>query len=75
MAIAEEGVGVGDPLVRPARNAEHRFAAPDVREREGQPVDDDPVAALDEGPGLVLVALGVGPSGQPPAVFAPLGRA
>ena len=74
MAIAKESVGVGDPLVRSARNAEHRLATPDVREREGQPVDDDPVAALDEGPGLVLVALGVGPSGQPPAVFAPLGR-
>ena len=75
MPVAEEGVRVGDAFVRAARDSQHRLASPDVREREGQAVHHDPVAALDEALGLLGIAIGVGPPRQPPAVVAPLGRA
>ena len=48
MPRAEEGVGVGDPLVGAAGDPQHGLAAPDVGQREGQAVDLDPVAALDQ---------------------------
>src|SRR5439155_26762940 len=45
-----------------------------VLEREGEAVDLDPVAALDEPLRLLPVPLGVRPAREPPAVLAPLGR-
>ena len=68
----EERVAVGDAVVRTAGDPKHGFPSPDLRERKPQAVDLDPVAALDELPRLVGVALRVGPAGQPPAVVAPL---
>ena len=69
---AEEGVRVRYALVGAAADPQHRLAAPDVRQREGQPVDLDAVAALDQPLRLLGVPLCIGPAGQPPAVVAPL---
>ena len=74
VAVAEERVGVGDALVGLALDPQHRLAAPDVLEREEQPVDLEPVARVDERLRVGGVALRVGTAGQPPAVVAPLGR-
>src|SRR5438105_1452402 len=60
MTVAKERVRVRDALVRAARDAEHGIAAPDVRQRKGQPVDGDAVAGNDETLSLLGVALGIG---------------
>ena len=70
----EERIRVGDPLVGAAGDPQHRFAPPDVRQRKGQPVELDPVAAGDELLGQLGVTLRVGPADEPPAVIAPLRR-
>src|SRR5439155_24673798 len=57
MAVAEERVRVRHALVRSSCDPEHRFPAPNVLEREREPVDLDPVAALDQPDGLLGVAL------------------
>src|SRR5947208_1471496 len=45
MALAEKRVRIGYALVGAPGNPEHRFAAPDLLEREREPVDHNPVAA------------------------------
>ena len=73
MAVAEERVRVGDALVRAARDAEHRLAAPDVLEPELEPVHRDQVAGSYKAFGFGGVADRVRAAGEPPAVVAPLG--
>ena len=75
MPGAEERVAVGHPLVGAAPDPQHRLPAPDVREREREPVDLDPVAALDQPPSFLGILVGIGPPGQPPAFLPQLGRA
>src|SRR5262249_59770205 len=48
VAVAEERVAVGHAIVRATRDPEHRLAAPDVLEREGEPLELDHVTAFDE---------------------------
>ena len=69
---AEEGVRVGDAVVGAGSEAQDRLPAPDVREREDEAVDLDPVEAGDEPLGLLRVPLGMGPADEPPAVVPPL---
>src|SRR5439155_26051513 len=73
MAITKERVAVGHALVRASGETKDCLTSPDVREREGQAVDRDPVADLDESLGFIRVAVGIGPPGEPPAVLAALG--
>ena len=73
--VAEEGVGVGDPLVARRRRCRSTASPRQTCASENvSPSTSIPSQRLDEPPGLVRVALGVGPAGQPPAVVAPLGR-
>src|SRR5881392_2707197 len=74
MPVAEERVTVRHALVCTTGDTENGFAAPHVREREGETVDRDPVARLDESLSYVSVPVGIGSPGQPPAVRTSLRR-
>ena len=71
--VAEEGVGVGHAVVRAAGDPEHGLAAPDVRERECETVDLDPVEARDDLLRLLGVPFRVRTADEPPAVLSALG--
>ena len=75
MAIAEEGVSVGDAIVGAARDAEHGLAAAEVAEGETETVELESVAGGDELGSIVLVVSVPRPAGQPEPVVAALGRA
>ena len=74
MTVAEEGVAVGHALVRASGDAQNRLAPPDVGEREGQAVDRDPVAQLDEPLRFLRIPVGIRSPGEPPTVVTALGR-
>ncbi len=74
IAVAEEGVRVGDALVGRVRDAQDPLAAADVLEREGEAVDLEVGAGVDERCGVLLVLAVARPAGQPQPVLAPLRR-
>ena len=72
VAVAEEGVRVGDALVGRVRDAQDPLPAADVLEGEGEAVDLEMGAGVDEGCGVLLVLAVTRPAGQPQPVLAPL---
>ena len=74
MAVAEQRVRVGHTIVGAAGNAQNGLAAPDVLERELEPIDLDPVTAIDQLSGLIGITLGIGTTGEPPSFPTPLRR-
>ena len=75
MAVAEERVRVGDPVVGAREDPQHGLAAAQMRQPEPETVDLELGAGRDELRGVVLVlAAPTRPAGQPEPVGSPFGR-